>query len=246
MLQTSQWNQSYDESGGYSLSVPPGLSYFSPMVRRAQRYLQSAMQQKPAPYQSRYEEQIASLYDQIMNRPAFSYDASRDPLFQQYRNKYIREGQRAMQDSIGASAAMTGGYGNSWAATAGYQAYGEYLKALNDKLPELQKQAREQYDAEGKTLADRANLAMNLDNREYGWYRDAMNDWQFDAKLALEQKKFDLQTQKYYDALLASAGVESSSAEPDMIVQAPYDSYEMEAPSLETPVRVSKKKPTGR
>ena len=48
------------------------------------------------------------------------------------------------------------------------------------------------------------NLLMNLDNREYGWYRDAMNDWQFDAKLALEQKKFDLQVQKYLDTLIAS------------------------------------------
>ena len=183
--------------------------FLSPVVRSAQRYLQSAMGKKPSPYQSRYETQISGLYDQIMNRPAFSYDASRDPLFQQYRNQYIRDGQRAMQDSIGASAALTGGYGNSWAATAGYQAYGEYLKALNDKLPELQKQARDAYDAEGKALTDRANLTLNLDNREYGWYRDAMNDWQFDAKLALEQRKFDLQAQKYRDALLASAGAQN-------------------------------------
>ena len=36
-----------------------------------------------------------------------------------------------------------------------------------------------------------------------------MNDWQFDAKLALEQRKFDFQVKKYQDALLASAGVQS-------------------------------------
>ena len=195
----------------YDLPAGSRLRILSPVVWSAQRYLQSAMGQKPFPYQSRYETQISGLYDQIMNRPAFSYDASRDPLFQQYRNQYIRDGQRAMQDSIGASAALTGGYGNSWAATAGYQAYGQYLKALNDKLPELQKQAREAYDAEGKALTDKANLTLNLDNREYGWYRDAMNDWQFDAKLALEQQKFDFQVQKYRDALLASAGISNIS-----------------------------------
>lgn len=198
-----------NESGiDFNLADGGRLRILSPVVQSAHRYLQSAMGKTPSAYQSRYETQIASLYNQIMNRPAFSYDASRDPLFQQYRNQYIREGQRAMQDSIGASAALTGGYGNSWAATAGYQAYGEYLKALNDKLPELQKQAREEYDAEGKALMDKQNLTLNLDNREYGWYRDAMNDWQFDAKLALEQRKFDFQVQKYQDALLASAGVE--------------------------------------
>ncbi|MBQ7486792.1 MAG: hypothetical protein IJT77_04825 [Clostridia bacterium] len=205
-------SEEQNESGmRYDLPAGSRLRILSPVVWSAQRYLQSAMGQKPFPYQSRYETQISGLYDQIMNRPAFSYDASRDPLFQQYRNQYIRDGQRAMQDSIGASAALTGGYGNSWAATAGYQAYGQYLKALNDKLPELQKQAREAYDAEGKALTDKANLTLNLDNREYGWYRDAMNDWQFDAKLALEQQKFDFQVQKYRDALLASAGIPNIS-----------------------------------
>ena len=209
MLLKSQREEQSEGGTAYELLNGSRFRFLSPMVRSAQRYLQSAMEKKPSPYQSRYETQISSLYDQIMNRPAFSYDASRDPLFQQYRNQYIRDGQRAMQDSIGASAALTGGYGNSWAATAGSQAYGEYLKALNDKLPELQKQARDAYDAEGKALTDRANLTLNLDNREYGWYRDAMNDWQFDAKLALEQRKFDLQAQKYQDALLASAGAQN-------------------------------------
>ncbi len=209
MLLKSQREEQSEGGIAYELLNGSRFRFLSPMVRSAQRYLQSAMEKKPSPYQSRYETQISSLYDQIMNRPAFSYDASRDPLFQQYRNQYIRDGQRAMQDSIGASAALTGGYGNSWAATAGSQAYGEYLKALTDKLPELQKQARDAYDAEGKALTDKANLTLNLDNREYGWYRDAVNDWQFDAKLALEQRKFDLQAQKYRDALLASAGIQN-------------------------------------
>ena len=204
MLQTVPWTQ---QGSG---AAAAGFSAFSPVVVNAQRYLQSAMRKKPQAYQSRYADQIANLYDQIMNRPAFSYDASRDPLYQKYRDAYIRDGQRAMQDSMGAAAALTGGYGNSWANTAGYQAYGEYLKALNDKLPELEKNARERYDAEGNALTGKANLALNLDNREYGWYRDAMNDWQFDAKLALEQKKFDLQLQKYQDALLSSLGAANS------------------------------------
>ena len=173
----------------------------SPLINTARRYLNSAMGWGPQPYQSRYSEQISSLYNQIMSRPGFSYDASRDPLFQQYRDQYIRNGLLAMQDSAGISAALTGGYGNSWAGTAGYQAYAGYLKALNDKLPELEQRAHERYSMEGESLNDRMNLLLNLDNREYGWYRDAMSDWQYNAKLALEQRKFDLQVQKYLDAM---------------------------------------------
>ncbi len=194
-------NKKNEPSGTDGLSAAYTVS---PMINMARNYLRSAIGERPQPYQSRYSEQISSLYEQIMNRPGFSYHANSDPLFQQYRNQYIREGIRAMQDSTGISAALTGGYGNSWAGTAGYQAYAEYLKALNDKLPELENRAQERYSKEGETLHGKMNLLMNLDNREYGWYRDAMNDWQFDAKLALEQKKFDLQAQKYLDTLLAS------------------------------------------
>ena len=195
-----------NDQDGYAANRPDSfeeLPRFSPGVMIAQRYLQSAMSAKPQPYQSRYSDQIENLYQRIMNRPAFSYNAHQDPLFQQYRNQYLREGQRAMQDSIGVSAALTGGYGNSWGSTAGYQAYGEYLKALNDKLPELEKRAQERYTAEGNSLNNKANLLLNLDNREYGWYRDAMSDWQFDAKLALEQKKFDLQVQRYVNQMFS-------------------------------------------
>lgn len=195
------WTEENDESLRLRYAGWNRMNLFSPLVRSAKSYLQSAMSSKPQPYQSKYETQIADLYDRIMNRPAFSYDASRDPLYQQYRNQYLRDGQRAMQDAIGASAALTGGYGNSWANTAGYQAYGEYLQALNSKLPELEQRARERYDAEGSAMRDNADLLMNLDNREYGWYRDAVNDWQFDAKLALEQKKIDQQAQNYQNAV---------------------------------------------
>ena len=204
----SQWNSNH--SGN---TAADEMNAYHPIVRQAQSYLISAMNGKPMPYRSRYEGQIAALYDQIMQRPAFSYNANRDPLFRQYRDQYIRDGQRAMQDTIGTYAALTGGYGNSWAAAAGYQAYGEYLKALNDKLPELEKRAMDRYDAEGNALVDKENLTLNLDRREYGWYRDAMNDWQFDAKLALEQRKFDLQMQKYQDTVLASGGEETPYTE---------------------------------
>ena len=190
-----------------SLLYQSGGIRITPAVSQTQSYLRAVMSGKPDAYQSRYETQIADLYDQIMNRPRFTYDMNRDPLFQQYREQYLREGRRAMEDTVGQSAALTGGYGNSWAGTAEYQAFGNYLQGLNDKIPELEQRARERYNEEGDTLRSNADLLLDLDNRDYGWYRDAMGDWQFDAKLALEQDKFNFEKQKYWNEMMAKLGL---------------------------------------
>ena len=186
-----------------NVSLLSSLYAASPLVSRARSYLYSSMIGSLTGYRSRYERQITSLYSQVMNRPAFSYSAEKDPLYQQYRNQYLREGQRAMQDTVGAAAALTGGYGSSWANTAGYQAYGQYLQALNDKLPELEERARERYQAESDTLRDRLSLTMNMDDREYSRYRDRMSDLQNNGGLTSAQQLFDLQLQSYLSAMAA-------------------------------------------
>lgn len=67
----------------------------------------------------------------------FNYDFNADALYQQYKDKYIQQGQLAMADTMGQAAAMTGGYGNSYAATVGNQAYQAQMQNLNDIVPEL-------------------------------------------------------------------------------------------------------------
>ena len=56
-------------------------------------------------------------------------------LFDQYADYYKRHGILAMEDTVGRAAAMTGGYGNSYAEVAGNQAYdshiADYLKLVN-------------------------------------------------------------------------------------------------------------------
>ena len=157
-----------------------GMFRFSPTVRLAQSYLRSAVSEKPQAYQSRYAEQIASLYDQIMNREKFVYDVNKDPMYRQYRNQYMQNGQRAMQDTIGQAAALAGGYGSSWGSTAGFQAYQQYLQALNDKIPELEQRAFERYQYEGDELRNNMSLSLDMDTRDYGRYRDTVEDWKDD------------------------------------------------------------------
>ena len=43
-----------------------------------------------------YDGEIRSLYEKIVNRPAFRYEAESDPLYGMYRDRYVREGSLAI------------------------------------------------------------------------------------------------------------------------------------------------------
>jgi hypothetical protein len=92
-----------------------------------------------------------------LDRNPFTYDVNADALYQQLKDNYIQQGKMAMEDAMGQAAAMTGGYGNSYAATVGNQAYQVHLENLNDIIPELYQMALEKYDMEGREIAE--NLA---------------------------------------------------------------------------------------
>ena len=175
---------------GLSDATRAGLAQYgqqytpSQSVLDAQDYLKSVMNSGPGSFQSRYTSQIASLYNQIMNRPAFAYDVNKDPLFQQYKDQYTVQGQRAMQDVMGQAAALTGGYGNSWGSTAGYQAYQYYLQMLNDRIPELEQRAFDKYKYEGDELRRNMDMTNQLDSIDYGRYRDTVADWQASVNAA--------------------------------------------------------------
>lgn len=132
---------------------------------------------KPGEYGKPYAQQIDDAYKSIMNREAFNYDFNGDPLYQLYKDQYVQGGQTAMQDTMAQAAALTGGYGNSYASAVGNQAYQQYLKGLNDVIPELQQAAYNRYLNEGQEMADRLNTLMALDNNEYNRWSDDYNRW---------------------------------------------------------------------
>lgn len=86
------------------------------------------------------------------DREPFSYDLSADPFYQQYKEQYSHLGELAMEDTVGKVATLTGGYGNSYAQTAGQQTYEAYLQQLGQIVPELYGDAYERYMAEGEAL----------------------------------------------------------------------------------------------
>lgn len=118
---------------------------------------------------------LDSVYGNIKNYQPFSYDVNSDALYQQYADQYTRLGNMAMQDTMGQAAAMTGGYGNSYATTAGNQAYQGYLQQLNDVVPELYQMALNKWQMGKDDLYDQYGLLLSEYEREYGLHSDQYN-----------------------------------------------------------------------
>ena len=149
----------------------------SETVQQAHTALQSILAAQPGAYQSQWQGQIDSIINRILNREKFTYDVNSDALYQQYAEQYQRLGKIAMQDTMGQAAAMTGGYGNSYASTVGNQAYQNYLSQLNDKIPELYKLALDKYQLEGQEMYNQYGLLSDQEAQDYGRYRDSYADW---------------------------------------------------------------------
>ncbi|MBQ8598612.1 MAG: hypothetical protein IJ411_00635 [Oscillospiraceae bacterium] len=163
--QQSQTQYDYDESSNAA-------------YQQAMAALEQAKQAAPT-YAGTYDQQILDLYNQITNRPKFSYDLNADALYNQYKDQYTQQGRLAMMDTMGQAAALTGGYGSSYGQNVGQQAYQGYLQGLNDIVPELYGRAYDRYSQEGQDMMNRYGMLGALRDEEYGRYQDQMNQyWQ--------------------------------------------------------------------
>lgn len=136
--------------------------------------LQGVQGNKPT-YSATYDDDLHALYDQIVNREKFRYDAASDPLWNQYINQYTTKGRMAMMDTIGEAAALTGGYGSSYGQMVGQQAYQGYLQEANQNLPQFYQAALDAYTREGDALQQQYAMIGDMRDTEYGRYMDALN-----------------------------------------------------------------------
>ena len=126
-----------------------------------------------------------------LNREDFSYDLNSDALYQQYAEQYRNMGKLAMEDAIGQASAMTGGYGNSYAASVGNQAYQAYLGELNEKALDFYQLALNKYLMEGEQID--SNLASLGED-----YNRSLNDWQTGYGLLMD--KYNIANSDYYNS----------------------------------------------
>lgn len=153
----------------------------SAAVAAALKAVEDQKKSRPESYRSAWDAQIQQAMDAILNRENFHYNLNGDALYQQYKQQAIRNGRLAMMDTMGQAAALTGGYGNSYAETAGQQAYQQNLATLNDRIPQLYAMALAQYRQQGDDLQKRYELMQGREQQDYSRYQDILAGWQRDA-----------------------------------------------------------------
>lgn len=143
-------------------------------VKQADAFLMGQLE-KIQSGKTSYTDQIKELRGQIQNREDFEYDVDKDQLFQQALASAMRSGQTAMQNTIGQASALTGGYGSTYATSAGNQAYNAFIEDAYNNLPEYYQTAMEAYQMEGQEMYQQLAMLNDADATEYGRLVDSFN-----------------------------------------------------------------------
>ena len=153
---------------------------------------------KPGEYTSKWQQQLDAAMDKILNREAFSYDLNGDTLYRQYKDRAVKNGRLAMMDTMGQAAAMTGGYGSSYAQSAGQQAYQKQMDTLTDQAAQLYDRARQDYDRQGQTDRDRYDILRQRENSSYNQYKQGLSSWETENQRLWD--RYDSLRQQEYQA----------------------------------------------
>lgn len=126
------------------------------------------------PYKSKYTGKIDNVLNDLLNAK-FDYNIDTDPLYDQYKRMYNREGDRAYENTLGEASGLTGGRTNTFAMSAAQQAQNYYSTQLNDKVPELYQMAYARHMQELDNKRSNIGTMSGLDQVDYGRYMDKVN-----------------------------------------------------------------------
>ena len=152
----------------------------SDTVNQAMQQMQAMQNAKPQGYTSKYGAQLEQILQKITNPEQFKYTFNGDELFKSYADEYTQRGKQASLDTMGQAAALTGGYGNSYASNAANQQYQQYLNSLYDRGMDLYDRAYQRWLDEQNNTMDQYSVLAQQDNTDYGRYRDTYGDWEKD------------------------------------------------------------------
>jgi hypothetical protein len=142
-------------------------------------------------------ETVKAALEAYQNQGPFNYDPNLDPMYQQHRNRLMTQGKQAMEDTLGMIQARTGGYGNSYAQTAGQQTYQGYMQELTDLMPQLYELAYGKYTDETDRLKENYQMYEDAKTREKQDHEKAVRDHEEQV-----QNKYDeyMDQRKHEDA----------------------------------------------
>ena len=105
--------------------------------------------------------------DYIKQYDNHTFNFNGNALYNQYKGNYEKQAKMGMEDAIGRAAALTGGYGNSYAQSVGQQAYYNQMDKLNDRMLDLYNIAYGQYRDEKSDLLNKAEYYGGLAQQDY-------------------------------------------------------------------------------
>ncbi len=147
-------------------------------------------------YESPVGGRMATLYEMMTNRPTFTYDPENDAVYRYYRRQYTTAAAQARDDTLGRTAALTGGYGSSYGLSAAQQDYLNYINKLWGVLPTLYQQAYNRYRNEGNDLRAEYSALLAADKAAYQQYQDYVKQYQAAQKAAAAAVKTASKTTK--------------------------------------------------
>ena len=119
-----------------------------------------------------YDERIEKLAEDYVNSNYDSFTKGKD--YASLEKRYSDQGRRAMDDTVGQVAARTGGLASSYAASAGQQAYGEYMGRLEDA-------ARGLYDSQQSERLSKLGVARDMQEYQRSEAERALGDFSNDV-----------------------------------------------------------------
>lgn len=143
----------------------------------------------PGRYVSQYdtseiEGKLKGWLNEIDNYEQFKYDLNADMLYKQHVDNAMMQGQTAMQDTMAQAAALTGGYGNSYAAAVGNQVYQNYITQANNNIPAFQQMAMDVWQSGLDQLLTQYNAGTQQLNNLLNLDAQALARWQANENLA--------------------------------------------------------------
>ena len=149
----------------------------SQQVTDAADALKQWQQNRPADYQSSYQDRINELLGQLLERENFQYSYTRDPLYRQYEQLYTQNAHNASADAAAQAAALTGGYSSSYATSAAQQAYQQQIGGLSAAIPTLYSLALDTYQSGGEELVNRLDQLNGQEQNAQTLYDRQLQDY---------------------------------------------------------------------
>lgn len=148
---------------------------------------------KTSDYTSKYQDEIDKLYQNILTKEEFTYDAEKDPIYQAYKKIYTEAGEDAYDRALAQNSFRTGGIANTSAISAATQAQAHYNAKLSELIPKLYTDAYDKYTDSIKAEYDKIDMLKEADKTDYDRYLKSLNEYYTDREYYANQDNIELE-----------------------------------------------------